>query len=102
MNNLGFIHRFLSLWPWLVMAIISGIALYEFLTVAFRLSHWKRLLRRQTTCLEITPPITTMKTARANQELMNIFHGLSNNRPFKDKLLKRQTVLSLQMLSTRE
>lgn len=102
MNYLALLHKLLPLWPLLLGVIVVLIFLYVGALVGYRLLQWRRLLRRKTAWLEITPPLTAMKSARANQELINILYGFRASRPFKDKLLRRDIVIALHVLSTRE
>jgi hypothetical protein len=70
--------------------------------VSVRLKKRQYLLKRKTICLEITPPLQQAKSAKANTELFNILHGFRSSRSFKDRLLGREVVIALQIMSSRD
>lgn len=87
----------LMLWT-LFTGLLAGLALY----FGCRLLQWRRLLHRQSVCLELTPPAGVARAPRATQELFNVLAGLQSSRPLRDKLLRRHVVLAFEMVSTRE
>ncbi len=52
--------------------------------------------------LEITPPAMTQKSAYTTQEFFSMIHGLSIRDSFTDKMLGRKTILSFEIVSSRE
>ena len=71
------------------------------LAVGFRLLQWRRVLRRKSVLLELTPPAHTARSPRATQELFTVIHGFRASRTFRQKLLRRDVVLSFEVASTR-
>ena len=68
----------------------------------FRFLQRRRALQRQTTWLELTPPAHTIRSAQSTQELFAIIHGFRQGRPFIDKFLHREVILSFEITSTRQ
>ncbi len=89
-------------WP-LFAAVVVAIALLSvLLLVGFRLLQWYRALHHETTWLELTPPASTVRSARSTQELFAIIHGFRAARSFKDRFMRREVIISFEILSTRE
>lgn len=78
-----------------------AIALHIVSILTFRLVHWRRLLRRKVISLELTPPASTARSPHATQELFAVIHGFKSSRTFRDKLLRREVVLTFETVSTR-
>jgi len=51
--------------------------------------------------LELTPPANTARSPLATQELFAVIHGFRASRTLKEKLLRRDVVLSFEVTSTR-
>ena len=102
MNYIAMLHKLTPILP-LVLAIAAAVTiLCALLLLGFRLLQWRRALRWETIWLELIPPANTVRSARSTQELFAIIHGLRAARPFKDRLLHREVVISFEILSTRE
>jgi hypothetical protein len=80
---------------------VAFIIVYIMAKLILWVLYFRWLLDRNVTSFEITPPITESKSAEANRELMNILHGFRTARTFKDKFLKRETSIVLQITSSK-
>lgn len=85
----------------LVVLVIIVLA-WLVVVLAWRWLQWRRLLKRQSVFLELTPPAGIARTPRATQELFTVLHGLQSSRSLRDKLLHRNVVLSCEITSTRQ
>lgn len=94
---LGRVSEFLPLVGLILLCIfLVSIILRATLTLlAFR---WQ--ISRPKAYLELTPPASTTKKAHATQELFSVLHGLDSTRSWKDRLLRRRSTLSLEIIST--
>lgn len=61
---------------------------------------WRRFLRQPYVFLEITPPMAADKTPVATMELFGRLHGLGAPRGFKERLLRKQQTLALEIPAT--
>jgi hypothetical protein len=101
-NYTTLLHKLSPLLKPSITILVALIALYVLFVLGFRLLQRRRALHRQAIWLELTPPAHTIRTARSTQELFTIIHGLRAARPFKDKLLHREVVLSFEVASSRK
>lgn len=81
--------------------ILALLVIYIASIIILRLKQRQYLLNRKTVYLEITPPLSQSKSAKANKELFNILHGFRINRSLKDRLFGREVVIALQIVSSR-
>lgn len=58
-------------------------------------------MRRKSVFLELTPPAHTARAPHATQELFTVIHGFRASRTLRQKLLRRDVVLSFEIASTR-
>jgi len=82
-------------------ALIGAALLWLMMTVGFRLFQWRRVLRRKSVSLELTPPAHIARAPHATQEWFTVIHGFRASRTFRQKLLRRDVVLSFEIASTR-
>jgi hypothetical protein len=101
-NYNALFHTSLSRLPLVLGIIVVVTILAMLLSLSFRFLQWRRVLRRKTIWLELTPPAHTVRTARSTQELFAIIHGYRASRPFINKLLHREVVLSFEIMSSRQ
>lgn len=88
---------------WLAaFVLVAIVVLYFACLILFRLLGWRRVLRRQSVLLELTPPAHTGREPSATQELFSVIHGFRASRTLAQRLLRRDVVLSFEMASTRE
>ncbi len=59
-------------------------------------------IKKESAYLELTPPVTTEKTAYTTQQLFSVFHNLGNQRSLIDKILGRKVLYSFEIVSTKE
>lgn len=81
--------------------LVGATLIWFMIVISFRLLQWRRILRRKSVLLELTPPAHTARVPRATQELFTVIHGLRASRTLKQKLLRHDVVLSLEVASTR-
>lgn len=81
--------------------LIGAVFLALLFTVSFRLLQWRRVLRRKSVMLELTPPAHTARAPHATQELFTVIHGFRASRTLTQKMLRRDVVLTLEVVSTR-
>lgn len=88
---------------WLTAVYIATglFALYWLVVFVNKLARMRHLRSRRMVWLEITPPASIAKTPEATEQLFSVLHGLRVTRSFKDKLLKREPVMSFEIVSTR-
>ena len=85
----------------LAAEVLIGVLLaWLIVVIGFRLLQWRRVLQRKIVSLELTPPAHTARTPHATQELFTVIHGFRASRTFKQKLLRRDVVLSFEIDST--
>lgn len=82
-------------------ALIGAALIWFIVIVGFRLFQWRRVLRRKSVFLELTPPAHIARAPQATQELFTVIHGFRASRTLKQKLLRRDVVLSFEIASTR-
>lgn len=80
--------------------LIGVVLVWVIAVIGFRLLQWRRVLQRKTVSLELTPPAHTARTPHATQELFTVIHGFRASRTLKQKLLRRDVVLSFEIDST--
>lgn len=93
----GHVSEFLPLVGFILLCVfLVSIILRATLTLlAFR---WQ--MTRPKAYLELAPPASTTKKAHATQELFSVLHGLNSTRSWKDRLLRRRSTFSLEIIST--
>jgi hypothetical protein len=71
-------------------------------TMTRRLLYFRHLSKRAVCYLGLKPGLTTIKTALATEQLLAVIHGMDDSRSLTNRLLGRRTVLSLEVLSSKE
>ena len=85
-----------------INALLFIAILYGLIFVVLEILDYRRLLKQQTVCLELTPPAFTDKIPHATEQLFVVLHGLRSTRSLTDRLLRRKVALSLELVSTRD
>lgn len=70
-------------------------------TVYMRFTDLKRVYQQKKIFIEITPPHAISKTPEATEQLFNILYNSSATQKFRNKLLRRNNIFSLEVVSTR-
>lgn len=83
------------------IALVGILIMWLAIAAGFHLLQWRRILRRKSVLLELTPPAHTARAPRATQELFSVIHGFRASQTLKQKLLRRDVVLSFEIASTR-
>jgi len=105
----AFTHFLGNLWsalPWAVGGIVTVIAVLTAFRLLLKCVLWllevRRLVKRETVFLELTPPAFQDKSPHAHEELYRVLSGLKASRPWQDKFLQRKAVFSLAIVGTRD
>lgn len=81
------------------MAVLVVIAIF----IAYnRFLDLKRVYRQKTVFVEVTPHRQTAKTPEATEQLFRILYSAGANQSFRYKLLRRNNIFSLEVVSTRQ
>ncbi|HET8671874.1 MAG TPA: type IV secretion system DNA-binding domain-containing protein [Candidatus Saccharimonadales bacterium] len=84
-----------------VVTLVGVTLIWLAVIIGFRLFQWRRVLRRKSVFLELTPPAHTARAPHATQELFTVIHGFRASRTLRQKLLRRDVLLSFEIASTR-
>lgn len=92
--------------PWIIgglVVLILGLGMLQLLFgLALGLLNARRLIKRKTVFLELTPPAFQDKSPHAHEALYKVLSGLKGNRSWQDKLFLRQVLFTLAIVGTRE
>jgi len=88
--------------PYLAAALVAVVLLAGLAILILDLLDARRLARQKSVFLELTPPANTDKTPEATKHLFAVLHGLEASRTLADRLLRRKTVFSLELASTKQ
>lgn len=83
----------------LIGAILLIVCLWWLL---LKLYNFLRLLRQSVTQIEITPPARSDRSPEATSRLFSALHGLGSSRRLIDRLLNRESVFAMEIVSTRK
>lgn len=78
-----------------MLFIVSCLAIY------IRVSNLRKVYRQSRVFLEVTPPLRVSKTPEATEQLFHLLYSAGVTQRLKHKLLRRNTVFSLEVVSTR-
>lgn len=70
-------------------------------SLGLKLYNYLRLLKQEYALLELTPPAFTDRLPEATSQLFAALHGLGSARLWRERILQRRTVFSLEIASTR-
>ena len=70
--------------------------------VLLRVLYFRALKTQKVAYLELTPPAFTDRTVPATEQLFAALHGLGISRSLRDRLLRRESVYTLEIVSTRK
>lgn len=85
----------------IVAVLLLAFLLWLLALFSSRMLWWKHLANRKLVTLEVTPPANLSRSANATQELFSIIHGLRLSRTRLHTLLKREIVLSFEIVSSK-
>lgn len=86
----------------IVIVATSTLAVIGVVYLCVSLLNRLKLRRRDMTWLEITPPASIAKTPEATEHLFSVIHGSRAARRPADKLLGRVSVMSFEIVSTKQ
>ncbi|HYG84476.1 MAG TPA: TraM recognition domain-containing protein [Verrucomicrobiae bacterium] len=66
-----------------------------------RLSDLKRIFSQKKVFIEVTPPRTVSKSPEAMEQLFNLVSTLSSTKRFRHRVLRRNTVFSLEIIASK-
>ena len=87
--------------PAIGLLMVSLISLALIVWAMLKLYNYLRLLNQEYVFLEMTPPAFTDRLPEATGQLFSALHGLGTARLWREKLLHRRSVFSLEIVSTR-
>ena len=85
---------------YLVIAFIVLAIVIVFL-VYIRFIDLKRVYQQRSVFIEVTPPHTSSRTPEAMEHFFNMLHSAGAAQKFKHKLIRRNNIFSLEVISTR-
>ena len=86
---------------WIVITLVVIVLIGLIISIGLRLFERRRLQRASFVLLEVTPPALTDKSQLATSQLVGLLHQFSSPYSTIDKLLRRKTILSLEVVSSR-
>jgi len=99
-------HHYLSelqgLLPKLILVVVAVVAAWLVFFLTLFIYNFRRLVRQKVVYLELTPPAFTDRAASATGQLFAALHGLGLSRRLGDRLLRRRSFYSLEIVSTRK
>jgi hypothetical protein len=87
--------------PWILITLALITVIGFSISIGLRLLQRRRLLHGSFVLLEVTPPALTDKSQLATSQLVALLHQLSSPHSLVDKLLQRNAILSLEVVSSR-
>ena len=91
-----------GLLPLIIGAVVIVALVVIIVVLVLDLLDARRLARQKAVFLELTPPANADKTPEATKHLFAVLHGLEASRTLADRLLRRKTVFSLELASTKQ
>ena len=85
----------------LAVGLIVTVVCYLVAHAAVKVLNWQRLSKRKLTFLELTPPVSTIRSTQASAKLISVLSGISPSLTILDKLMRRKQTWALEQPSTR-
>ena len=85
----------------IVLPLIYNYLILPISSLILDIPEFKRLAKQDKVFLELTPSLSSLKSASATTELFKVIYGFSVISSTKDKLLRRKNILSFEIVSTR-
>ncbi len=86
----------------IIYVLVLRLIIWPFLVVPlFDWFDFRRQHNIETTLLELTPPISSAKTAKSTQELFRAVHSLCATQSYEDHFLHRKQLISFEVVSSR-
>ncbi len=85
-----------------ILWIIVSVILYLVLFVLRRILALYLMLCEESICLELTPPANNDQPSLATSQLFTTLHGLGMARGFRDRLIGKRNIFSLEIVSTKD
>lgn len=86
---------------WIILYICLALALFVCADFIRRYYNQKYQLSKKTVLLELVPPVTSMKSPDATKHLFSVLYNLGRMVSFRDRLLGRYHLYSLEVIATR-
>lgn len=80
--------------------LLTGVILICLLYIIRKVLSFKMSFTEQSILLELTPPVSTEKTAYTTQQLFSVIHNLGKERSIWDKLIGKKIVFACEIVST--
>ena len=90
-----------SVLPVVLIALVTIVVLGVLALIGLRLSYLLNLLGREWVFIELTPSSLANKSPEATRLLFSVLHGQHEARSLRDKILRRKSTFSLEVVSTR-
>ena len=85
----------------IVLPLIYNYLILPISSLILDIPEFKRLAEQDKVFLELTPSLSSLKSASATAELFKVIYGFSVISSTKDKLLRRKNILSFEVVSIR-
>ncbi len=102
LHIVDWLKNFAGLLPWIGLMLLLIFIIAWVTKGIVRILNIRHIFHESYTIFELTPPAFDDRTPQATQELFAVLHGLGSSKPFLDRLLRRDSVVSLEIVSTRE
>jgi hypothetical protein len=99
--NIDSLQQLKAILPWLYLYLGLSVFIVLCVDITRRFYNVRHLLNQKTVVLELTPPAFTRKSPVATEHLFSVLHALGNSRSRREKLLGRNRVFSLEVVSSR-
>jgi hypothetical protein len=84
------------------LAVVVMTTVVVILVATMRAFDLKRMFNQKKVFIEVTPPFSASKTPTAVEQLFNILYNVGTTQRIGPKLLRRNNVFSLEVISTRQ
>lgn len=96
------IQNYVGIIPWVVLTMLTCILAVQVVRLIIKLVNWRKLINQPTVLLELTPPAFTDRLPNATGQLFTVLHGLGFSRSWVDRVLNREMVFALEIVSSRK
>ena len=101
MNIPDLLSKLPHIYPLMGLVVLGGVVIVMIVRLGLHALNWRRLWKRKSVFLELTPPALTNRTAHATQQLFSVIHGQRAARSWQDRLLRCNAVITAEIVSTR-
>jgi hypothetical protein len=91
--------NYLPLLITILFSTSAGLGIFGMIRIILK---WQWLKSQKVVWLEITPPLSGKRSAKATEQLFVVLHGLTVVRDFKNKLMGRPMLITCEIIANRE